>query len=763
MLKNKYLERREKMKRFKHCMKCILPLLLAFFVTSNFTLGSASYALENVDKSYSIEQTNFEKQEVENDLQTQEDVPAVDEPSPSQEEEQPVPEDEMISETPSFEILTLPNPQRTPAVPEHTKRITGNKTLTLDVVGATNTIHGNKPKIDLLLVIDQSTTMSEHYKMKHLKDVVTNPDDGLTKNFLENSKFDAQMAVMTFEGTYTNLFEPASDDAFLISDWTNNKATVDREVMKIEPKGGTNYQSGLRFAKTILQSSRADAQKFMIFLSDGGTEGMIDENGNHIYVDNADVALDHAIQELKSIKGLTGFYTIAFTHDPDSNTGMELRQHLKDLQISADAPKKNSYLASNADELLEQFKDIVSNITNAFSNVTITDTLSDLVDLSNAKIEIDGTLTNAVVKIVDETVTPPKDVTDVEKAAAGIRVTYDKDKRQVTMDFDDAYQLKQEYRYSVSFDIEPNKAAYDKYIADGKVYPKDTNYSCGGNGEGYYTNAGASLSFAYGSDKETNSQISTVPYDGDNHPVVKVDNPITVVKVWQDVNGNKLSENLPESLRVKLDYEDASYPGEEIVLTKDGQWQGEFKTLLNTKFTIDESEVPDGFEKVSAEFGKTDNFIITNKQIPSHALTIKKVVNGVFGDSKKTFNIIVTTEDKNYNENGFVNGSKTIPLKHNESLTISGLPANSKYVIKEEAESSKGYEVSYSGTVEDSNKSTPEFDCTLNKDITVTVTNTRNLPIDAGVDNTPLGFMGVVISGLVISILGVLKMKRRYL
>ena len=210
-------------------------------------------------------------------------------------------------------------------VPAHTKSISGDEkngyTLTLDVKGQKETIPGQKPKIDVVLVIDKSGSMTTNdmtgynSRMDALKNIITSAN-GLSQTILGNENLDAQMAIVTYSGTQqygsdrensddtTPILPPSSntdtpyDDAFIIGQadntiWVGNyngsnfdgksaTESIEARVSSISADGGTNCEAGLIKASDALLTSRPDSQKYVIFLSDG-TPTFYYANGNDYY------------------------------------------------------------------------------------------------------------------------------------------------------------------------------------------------------------------------------------------------------------------------------------------------------------------------------------------------------------------------------------------------------------------------------------------------------------------------------------------------
>ncbi len=158
-------------------------------------------------------------------------------------------------------LMSLQRSTAEKVVPEHHKyiRYNGNDsyTLTLDVKGAYAS-ESVRPKVDVLLIIDKSGSMSEEIgslfnrqvKMKVLKNVVSGTK-GLTEAILgTNSTLDARMAVVSYSG---NTEDGTYNDAWTEQTWTDNKATIDRSVNAMQADGGTNWKQDFGQEQSCLE------------------------------------------------------------------------------------------------------------------------------------------------------------------------------------------------------------------------------------------------------------------------------------------------------------------------------------------------------------------------------------------------------------------------------------------------------------------------------------------------------------------------------
>ena len=643
------------------------------------------------------------------------------------------------------------------AAPEHQKYIKKNAeddyTLTLNVKGMYDS-ETTIPKIDVLLIVDKSGSMDRNMtttggktsRMDVLKQVVTK-EGGLTDSILGNAQIDAQMAVVTYSGSQDG---GTYNDAKLLQKWTDEQATVNSAVNGIKADGGTNCEAGLRTGAEALESSRADAKKFVIFLSDGEptyyyANGTTDKYWVPIWGDilydagttlgpgsgSSQTACDRAIEQVKQIKGMEGFYTIGMTNDSNPT-------FLTGLKDASDAAKTGYYGANDTDELEKAFQEIVGETTEFICrNVTITDKLSEYVKIPG------GTLTNHY------TVTATKDgkVTDITGQDT-ITVTLSEDGKTVTATFKDGFVLDKDTTYAVNFDVVPTQKAYDDYANSEGKYPHTgsagsdapRNESSSGK-PGFYSNTEATLTYTFGKTGEGIPQ--TVAYA--EQPVVQVSAmQIPVRKVWKGVG--------KPAVTVSLYQDAAATPYKTLQLTEGNQWKGTFTYVAKGHTYTVKEEALEGYE--SAVSGNTTNgFTVTNSRKPS--LTVAKEVTGTMGDKTKKFEITITLKDaKNapltgtyaYSQtvNGttqtgkreVTNGTLTVELGHKDTFTLRQLPVGTTYQVEENRESAGGYQVQYQNAA----------DGTLqNGDQTVTVINRLDTVPITGISGMGSGWtMGIL-------------------
>ena len=472
-------------------------------------------------------------------------------------------------------------------VPEHHKyiRYNGNDsyTLTLDVKGAYAS-ESIRPKVDVLLIIDKSGSMNEEIrngykrqsKMAVLKNVVSGTN-GLTEAILgTRSTLDARMAVVSYSG---NKSDGTYNDAWAEQVWTDSKATIDNSVKSISAYGGTNWEAGLRTGAELLGKCRSDAQKIVVFLSDGeptfyyNSRGDTAGNGSSYDSD----AYNHAQSQLRQITGLNAFYTIGFGSVWGSgNTRMS------DLLKSSSASATKYYKAADSDQLADAFKEIAESIEYTCRDVTITDVLSDYVELPDNRMNYTVTATKGGV------------TTNITREGT-VQVQYHADTKTVTATFKSGFVLDKDTVYAVNFEVKPTQKAYDEYADQNGVYPHTGSAGSDAPGNatsaeknGFYSNVNekVSLTYTYGTD---GAAPDTDVYQ--EKPVVQVsDTQIAVTKRWENTNQNT---TLPDQVVIRLYQDNEQTEYRTLMLNAENQWAGTFihvardlAKLMNAKFEL---------------------------------------------------------------------------------------------------------------------------------------------------------------------------------
>ncbi|MCU6761098.1 Mg-chelatase subunit ChlD [uncultured Roseburia sp.] len=399
------------------------------------------------------------------------------------------------------------------AVPKHHKYIRYNDddsyTLTLDVTGVSES-ETSKSKLDVLLIVDQSKSMgtsmgSRGSRLDVLKEIITGKNS-LSGAILENENIDGRMAIVSYSGS-AGRGDTSWNDASTVLNWTDQKSDLDAKLKRIYAEGGTNCQAGLYEGQKVLKSARSDAQKVVIFLSDGEPTYYYDKNGKTQGSGNFDEggkSASAAYSQAKKMTDLSGFYTVGISKKSDT-------EFLKKLVKQVNAREKGTYHADTAAKLTKIFEDITADITEyTCRNVTITDTLSEYVELDDEDPAYSVTAVDSQGR-------------DVDLSEVDVEFSYDSSARTVTVQFPKDFVLDADVTYSIHFNIHPSQKAFDEFADKGYSATGSANSDASGNStssgkKGFFSNTSAELTYTYGTSE--NARSYTAEYE--EKPVIQV-------------------------------------------------------------------------------------------------------------------------------------------------------------------------------------------------------------------------------------------------
>lgn len=374
----------------------------------------------------------------------------------------------------------------------------GTFDLTLDVTGAIGT-EENPAKVDVVFVLDLSGSM-EGENIKAAKSAVRT----LTTNVSTNKMLDSKWKLVTFSRgaeIKTEEWISAEDINQIVQDYGNGSCD-----------GGTNYEAGLTQAGNAINSARDGAVKIVIFLTDGEPtyHGVSDKGGGN---ETSKEDYEGALTGAGTIT-CDRFYAVGMGLPDQVYRPEEAENSLSGLDVLtnvANATNSSTKQAINVGEgesLDAVFNAISGSITKyTAKNVTIEDTLTNEVDpVDNSEL---------VVKVLDK---DKNDVTTTEQRAGNIQAVYDPQTKTVTLDFDDNYELKDGYTYSVTVNIKTNQNAITKYEQNNYTYPDtgeaDTGATSAGQ-KGIYSNVENAAKVTW----TTNNENKEGAY---NRPVVQI-------------------------------------------------------------------------------------------------------------------------------------------------------------------------------------------------------------------------------------------------
>lgn len=464
----------------------------------------------------------------------------------------------------------------------HEKYIKRNDDGTYDVtLNASGTIGSDVKKafVDIVLVVDTSGSM-EGSNLTNTKNAINALVDAFDA---KNETVDTKYKLVTFAGSAETK----------TSDWVNG-TKLKKEAGKLSADGGTNYDQGLSKAATAINSSsRENAKKIVIFLTDGKPT-YYGTNKSGYGNETSKKTLEAAVTSAGKIS-CERFYAVGiglpssvnvYTHDDTaywnhrencSEKGQKVQSEyygkwrydqyywyydifetisglniLERVKNATTASTKRAINYSDPSDLTGEFTSIAGDIlTLTCSNVTITDTLSQYVDTTaNTKIKVNiarktaNGYTNVSgngreFTLTDGSLTGGEVYEGSDKIAT---VSYDKNSKTATLKFENDYTFKKDYYYYLSItNVVPNQTAFDEYQKT--AYPnKGDKYTdaspdgysaveTGTSSEkaGFYSNSAATISYKW--------KDSTVT-ENYRKPVVQVEQ-INVNKNWVGVSDPK--------------------------------------------------------------------------------------------------------------------------------------------------------------------------------------------------------------------------------
>ena len=395
----------------------------------------------------------------------------------------------------------------------------GTYDLTLDVVGAVGT-ETNPTAVDIVFVLDLSGSMGNN-KTKNLKDAQSAVKI-LTDNLSQNSTVNSQWKLVTFASSakvQTDIWISGTEINTMIQDYTS-----------YDCDGGTNYQAGLTQAGNVIKTAREGSVKIVIFLTDGEpTFHGENKEGGGSYTSKADY--DGAIAGAQTIT-CNRFYAVGMglpdeVYKPTNKPMMSGLDVLRNVANATNSQHKEAINVGAGDSLDAVFSEISGSITKyVASNVTITDELTEEVDLVDSRGEVTTDPNDLTIKVLDAN---KRDVTESEVSAGNITASYNAQTKQIRLDFADNYELKEGYNYSVTAKIKPNTKAIDKYKENNYSYPDTGETGTGETSEGkegIFSNVEDSAKVTW----TTNNELKEGKY---NRPVVQIpqkDIPIKLKK-----------------------------------------------------------------------------------------------------------------------------------------------------------------------------------------------------------------------------------------
>lgn len=450
-----------------------------------------------------------------------------------------------------------------------TKNPDGTYNLELSVSGAVGNIT-DPVKLDVMFIVDQSGSMKEELSNgTNRAEAVVNAVRSMTNQLESNQNIDPRYSVVTFSSGIngTEYYNDAIQKLY----WSDSAEDAVSAVT-INPNGGTNYEAGLLMGRAMLMGSRPNAQKVVIFLSDGMPTYHY-ENGNTEGGGNFTTSADrnNAYAEAARMTNVNAFYSIRVGSESGADAilqGICDKVHASSVG-SADENFK-VYSAEKVDELNSVFDQIQGNITQVLcDHVSVEDTLSENVQpVEGASPQV--TVTNENGEIVET----PNGIT---ASLTG---------KKLKLSFPEDYKLEKGYEYKVSLTIEPTDLAYQKYSNNGLQYPDFADKDTGTHQEqyGFHSNVQATVTYTYNGQ----TQVNEYP-----KPVIQL-NPGTLT-ITKQITGDLENADITAlknklTFTVNLNGEESSYKLNQFTPGADNTYSLTIKGLSPvTDYTVTES------------------------------------------------------------------------------------------------------------------------------------------------------------------------------
>lgn len=490
--------------------------------------------------------------------------------------------------------------------PAHRKYITYNKetgdyTLNLDVTGA----EGNADGVDVLFVIDTSGSMGgSSGLLSTVKNLLngTNGNQGIVDKILNANKKNS-VAYVSFAGKdetdTTGWYTAGSSQSFK------------KKVSALRATGGTNWTYAMQKANSVLNDRTGNNKKVVIFLSDGQPTYSINSSGKEYGYGNRTVekyyteAID-AVKNSSPLNSVNNFYSVYLTSGTKS--GMEkFNTGIKDTVKGAQA------VDGSGSKLESALNDIINQVIPTYTNVIISDTLSQYVeftasgtpDITVKKVDANGNETAVAEGSADGQYTVIRNGSDGKNISVKINGSLEKGAT-----------------YTVSFNVKPSQAANAAYTANngygGTKGDAGTGITSAGK-DGFYSNENAELSYTVAG---TSSGTKTAEY---KKPVVQVLNhTLTFRKVWNQPTGVTVSST---SVDLTVYYTDGT--NEQITLKPDtnGNWTTSITVPVTKNISnVVEKNVPANYIP-SYSYPSATEAVITNNysKLTSTDVTVRKV------------------------------------------------------------------------------------------------------------------------------------------
>ena len=253
-----------------------------------------------------------------------------------------------------------------------------NKEVTLQLQ-INNTEEALKPTGEIMLVIDNSKSMLDPISGEETttrKQLVFESAKTLIRNLLEdNTKL--KIGIVSFSTNQDINKEGTIEDAFLVSELSNNSSTLTNSISNIEANGDrTDLQAGIKLASNYFSNESND--KYMIILTDGVPNVAFDFGGNYYSNDVINKTktelLNVNTQNINIITMLTGISDEDYIPMPDGKSYKEIISEVFGTQTNP-AVGKFYYITDSQIEktITEDIYKSLLPVEKTLTNITIVD------------------------------------------------------------------------------------------------------------------------------------------------------------------------------------------------------------------------------------------------------------------------------------------------------------------------------------------------------------------------------------------------------
>ena len=396
--------------------------------------------------------------------------------------------------------------------------------LTLKINNQTGST-SNRTNMDVLFLLDTTSSMSEGIsgrgtdpKISSVYSVLRNV---INNNYFDSSKYNVNYALVGIDS------EP-----HLYQNWTSNGNSVISKI-PVSPNNVSriNYEKGFVKANEIFRNGRSDAQKVLIFITDGNptyyTNHNTGWNEGHVINRYSTMAMLHGQFALYAID-LDYFFSIGLGNQGDydklklltnSNDSDSPVRGYKGITLPAPGVEVGAspYSAGSKNDFLNRMREIVNVLKNPkVSNVVLEDKLSQYAMIAKdpsgnpypLEIEVLGPTGihtgNYIATNMYRLFSTPRN------SLADIVSSYNASTKTIRLEFPYAYTLETGYTYMIKAKIQTTQQANAIYGSTGH-FQKNSNGSDvvgdpgtgskSSNQKGFYSNDLATLTYKY-KDKE---------------------------------------------------------------------------------------------------------------------------------------------------------------------------------------------------------------------------------------------------------------------